>query len=145
MKRRRVLYSSLGIVAGLSGCMATNGDPQNDPTETSTPTKDEVDASVKERVKACEIEYVGTHLIGGENESITDRSGPTIVATDTRSDGAYLELETQVGTVRSNEGEPNEHVDYVVNAAYLVAENEVYRTKGLDSDGNPRDGTTVEC
>lgn len=145
MKRRRVLSSFLGIVAGLSGCIAINEDSQNNPTGTPTSTGDGVDTSVEERVKECETDYIGTQLIDDENESITDRSGPIIVATDTRSDGWYLELETEVGTVRSTEGEPDEHVDYVVKAAYLVTENEVYRTEGFDIDGDPRDGTVLEC
>lgn len=150
MKRRGMLAKIAGSVVLLAGCIATDEASQETPSETPpsenpTQTREAVNTSVKERVKECEADYIRTQLITGEDESITDRSGPNVVATEGRADGAYLELETHVGTVRSREGEPNENVDYVVNAAYLVTDEEMYRTEGFEINSRPRDGMTVDC
>lgn len=145
LKRRRVLRGALVGVAGVAGCAATDGERREGSTSTPTATPGAVDASIEERVKRCERDYVDTRLFAGGDESIVDRSGPVVVESEARADGAYVEVETHVGTVRSVEGEPDEHADYVVTAAYLVTAEEVYRTEEFDVDGGPRDGTTVDC
>lgn len=140
MNRRRVLAVVPGSI-GLTGCLG----PELLSEEPSTPTPQSVNASVKDRVKECETDYIESQLIQDENESITDRSGPIITSAEERFSGAYLEVKTDVGTVRSVEGESDETADYVITAAYLVTDEAVFRTEGYDHDGDPRNGTTVDC
>jgi hypothetical protein len=161
--RRGLLRTIVVGLPALTGCLARDGttpgpggssaspdastttDASTAGAVTTTKATKTVGAAVEERVVECERAFIEDRLLSDEDESITDLSGPIVEATEARGDGAYIEVETRVGTVRSADGEPDEHVDYLVTAAYLVTDSETYRTEGFEADGDPRDGTPVDC
>lgn len=135
MNRRSVLATiGAGSWAALAGCLGTGSEGGVDP------------ADVEDRVIDCEIEHVKTELIDDPDLTIDDPIDPAVVDTDAREDGAYFELETAFGATRTQEDGPDEHVDFLVQAHYLVDEGDtVYRTEGFEPDGDPRDGIVLDC
>ncbi|WP_049970258.1 hypothetical protein [Haladaptatus cibarius] len=136
------------IVITTAGCLTeTEGDRSPTTTDSgdsdeSTPT--DSDNAVENRVKACERQYIEREIVD-DDETIGDSLEPQVIETEARSEGEYVKLETAFGVTKSSGDEPDEHRDYLVKAAYLVTDDETYRTKGTDAEGNPRDGTTLDC
>ncbi|MDR5671946.1 hypothetical protein AArcCO_2158 [Halalkaliarchaeum sp. AArc-CO] len=133
---RRTVLATIGAAGWtiLAGCLDTG---QNGAVEP---------ADVEGRVIDCEIDHVETELIDGPDLTIDDPLEPTVVDSAAREDGAYFELETAFGATRTQEEGPDEHVDFLVVAQYLVDEEDtVYRTEGFDPDDDPRDGVILDC
>lgn len=135
MERREFLV--VAATGPVAGCLS------DEETEASPATTGSVDTTAEGRVVECERQYIKNEVVTGDDETISDPLDPEVINAESRSDGKYVELETQFGTVRSFEGEPDEHVDHLVTAYYLVSDDEVYRTEDAESD--PRNGTTVDC
>ena len=130
MQRRGVLAGSAAGLALSAGCSADPGS---------------VGSTAEERVTECEDQYVRDYVVTGGDESIVDLSGPVVTGSESRDDGEYFELETEVGTTRPAAEGSTEHVDYFVVAAYLLTDEAVYRTRGTHGRGSPRDGVRVDC
>ena len=139
MHRRTVLSGvSIAFVVAVAGCLDdTPGDGNGDGDV-------DVDAA-RQRALDCEPQYIREEIVTGDDETIEDELDPRVVADESHADGVSVEVETTFGTVRSVEGEPDEHRDYLVSAIYLVTEETVYRTEGTDAEGDPRDGVVVDC
>lgn len=134
--KRRAFFGTICLVS-LSGCISR-------PSGLATTTADEPAESVaQERVIACERQYIKEEVITRDDETIEDSLEPEVVDTESRSGGEYVALETRFGTTRSSEDAPDEHLDQLVTAYYLVTDDGVYRTE--DEEESPRDGIEVDC
>lgn len=153
---RRTVLSSVGtaFVIAAAGCLDdTRGDDSAGGTSPDNGGEaDDGDGDVnvdddaaQQRALDCEPQYIREEIVTGDDETIEDELDPRVVADDSHADGVSVEVETTFGTVRSAEGEPDEHRDYQVSAIYLVTEGTVYRTEGTDAEGDPRDGVVVGC
>ena len=101
---------------------------------------DGVESEIKERVIECEEQYIRNEIVR-EGRTVDTKGGPNVNNAESRNDGTFIELETAIG----HTGEQGDTADGVVTAQYLVTEDTVYRTEGRTPDGDPRDGTTVDC
>jgi len=84
-------------------------------------------------------------VITRDDETIDGSLEPVVLESHLRDDGTFLELSTEFGTTRETDDGPNEHMDYHVTAYYVVTDETVYRTEGTEAEGEPRNGTTVDC
>lgn len=143
MDRRQFVL--VGGSVALSGCVdrTVRGYVDDRSTDATTAPAETVDSAVLERVKDCEQEYIRNVEVTRDDESIEGDLHSEVIDSEPRSEGVYVELETRYATIRSGEGEPDEHLDNRVTAYYLVTDDGVYRTE--DADADPRDGTTVDC
>jgi len=136
MKRRTFLAGAgIAFSATFAGCLGDAGTGDNNDEKTDA----------EGRVKECEKQYIQTEVVTRDDGTIDDSLQPTVVDSESRDDGAFVELRTEFGVTRETDGEPDEHLDYRVTASYFVTNETVYRTEGEEAEGDPRDGTTVNC
>lgn len=141
--RRRILLASAGSVlsAAFTGCLGDDGERDN----AETVFESDVGSDVVSRTKECETRYIRTELVSGDDEQIDDPLEPTVLDSESRDEGEFVELRTEFGATREADGEPDEQLEYRVTAQYLLTDETVYRTEGAEASGDPRDGTTVDC
>lgn len=147
MIRRKLLASGgASFCIALAGCLGTiggSGEYGGDPGRADGRGGSNDDEVNESRIEVCEEQYIRNEVITRDDETIVDPVEPEIVDVEPRSDGVYVETQTRFGTTRSSKDAPDEHVDHLVTAYYLVSDEEVYRTE--DAEGDPRDGTPVDC
>ena len=132
---RRTYLATAGVVLSVFFAGCTIDDEVNEGV-------DEVNERVidNEGVIECEEQYIRNEIVG-EGRTVNTKGGPNFNNAESRNDGTFIELETAIG----HTGEQGDTADGVVTAQYLVTEDTVYRTEGRTPDGDPRDGTTVDC
>lgn len=135
MKRRKCLI--VICIASITGCLG------NEAGQGPSTTTDSADSDIEKRVIECEKQVIRQEIVTRDDETITDPLEPEVLDNESRSEGAYLTVETRFGTTRSSSDEPDEHLDHVVTAYYLVSATETYRTENADAD--PRHGTALDC
>ncbi|CAI50897.1 uncharacterized protein NP_6234A (plasmid) [Natronomonas pharaonis DSM 2160] len=137
MQRRKfstTTGSALSIL--FAGCLGGTDVPDNE---------NGGENAVEERIKTCEEQYIQDEVVTRADETIDDTLQPAVVDSESRGDGEFVELRTEFGVTRQADDAPDEHIDYLVTAYYLVSDDIVYRTEGDEPEGDPRDGITIDC
>lgn len=137
MERRTVLAGGLAIAVPLAGCLDSADGERDGETDDSS--------GLESRVRECESQYIREEVVARDDETIDDPLQPAVVEAEPRDDGEFVEVRTEFGVVRETDDGPDEHVDRLVTAYYLVSGETVYRTGGAEAEGDPRDGIAVDC
>ena len=141
MERRTVLAGAgIAFATPFAGCLADSGSPDDDEERATTGTDGD---GIADRVKAYERAYIRDEVVTRDDETIDSTLRPVLTDTEARDDGKFVGVRTEFGSVREADDEPDEHVDYLVTASYLVSDEAVYRTEGTEAEGDPRNGTRV--
>lgn len=144
--RRRTFLAGTGFAfsATIAGCLDDTEDGDGD-SNANTGDEDDDEADAESRAKECEKQYIRTEVVTRDNEIIDDPLQPTVINTESRDGGEFVELRTEFGATRESEKEPDERLDYLVTASYFITNETVYRTDGEAAEGDPHDGITMNC
>lgn len=149
-RRRLVTTAGTVFVPIFVGCLEdigasgrnNNDNPSRNSDGNGTEHEDDQKNSSEERVKKCEEQFIRNQIVS--DDSTVDTVLPKIIQSESTPEGDYVTLKTYFGGERQgNENKPDEEFDGEITARYLVTEDEVYRTD--DPNGDPRDGTKLNC
>lgn len=145
--KRRTFLAGIGIFlsAPFAGCLDDTDNPGNEEEDDTDSTENNDANDVENRVKECEKPYIQNDVVTRDDRTIDDPLQPIVTDTESREDGELVELKTEFGVIQETDDGPDEHLDFLVTAYYLVSNETVYRTEGTEAEGDPRDGITVDC
>lgn len=148
MKRRTFLAGTgVALLAPFAGCLGDTDNPSSEEGDDTGDTENKNDDGngVEDRVKECENQYIQNEVVTRDDETIDESLQPAVIDTESQEDGEFVEVRTEFGATRATDNGPDEHLDYLVTAYYLVSDETVYRTEGTEAEGDPHDGITVDC
>lgn len=144
MRRRTFLgETGLALSATIAGCLGETGPDAGGRAGTGDENDNETEA--ESRAKACEEQYIRTEVVTRDDEEVNEPVQPTVIDSESRDDGEFVALRTEFGVTRESEEEPDEHLDYLVAASYLITNETVYRTEREATEDDPRDGIQMNC